>query len=49
MNTANNAVIVNKAAVNIIKNGRSFLGYTDIEWKAGSKSRSAISVHCGYG
>lgn len=46
---ASRAVKEHRPAVNRMKNGSSFLGYTDTSWNAGKSSLSALSVHVGYG
>ena len=44
VNKASKAVKEQRPAVNKMKNGNSFFGYTDTSWKEGNSSRSAHSV-----
>ena len=43
VSSASSAVKLQSPAVKRMKNGSSFLGYTDTSWNAGSSSRSAHS------
>ena len=44
VSSASSAVKLQSPAVKRMKNGSSFLGYTDTSWNAGSSSRSAHSA-----